>query len=138
MIGGGSGNNKDSNSSAVLNGDPFGFFAKKKAEILSTKLQGNSIVISGIFEHHTRSELKKLIEKHGGKNAVSISKKTTFVLAGRDMGPSKKQKAYWFIRIVTQEYIVFCVNVAVNSWYPLWRMTELLSSQNKKKKEKCF
>ena len=52
-----------------------------------------SIVISGVFSHFSRDELKKLIEQHGGKNVSSISKKTTFVVAGENMGPSKLQKA---------------------------------------------
>ena len=52
-----------------------------------------AIVVSGIFTNYSRNELKQLIEKHGGKNVSSISKKTTFVLAGENMGPSKKEKA---------------------------------------------
>jgi DNA ligase (NAD+) len=69
------------------------FEAIKKAENLSDKLDGQSIVVSGVFQQYSRNELKQLIEKHGGKNVGSISKKTTFVLAGDNMGPSKKQKA---------------------------------------------
>ena len=65
----------------------------QKDDILSNKLNGASIVISGVFENYSRNELKNIIEKHGGKNVGSISKKTTFVLAGTNMGPSKKQKA---------------------------------------------
>lgn len=57
-------------------------------------LQGKSIVISGVFSHHSRDEYKELIEKHGGKNVGSISKKTSFVLAGENMGPSKLEKAH--------------------------------------------
>lgn len=60
---------------------------------LSDKLQGKSIVISGVFTHHSRDEYKALIEKHGGKNVGSISKKTSFILAGENMGPSKLEKA---------------------------------------------
>ncbi|MBR1461857.1 MAG: NAD-dependent DNA ligase LigA [Prevotella sp.] len=59
----------------------------------SDKLQGKSIVISGVFEHHSRDEYKALIEQHGGKNVGSISGKTSFILAGENMGPSKLQKA---------------------------------------------
>ena len=51
------------------------------------------IVVSGVFNKYNRSELKKMIEEHGGKNIGSISKSTTFVLAGENMGPSKKDKA---------------------------------------------
>ena len=58
----------------------------------SDKLAGMNIVISGVFANHTRDEYKAMIEKHGGKNVSSISSKTTFVLAGEKMGPSKLQK----------------------------------------------
>lgn len=63
------------------------------AEGGSETLQGLSIVISGVFERHSRDELKKLIELHGGKNVGSISKKTSYILAGEGLGPSKKKKA---------------------------------------------
>lgn len=56
-------------------------------------LEGKIIVISGTFEKHSREEYKKIIEDNGGKNTGSISKKTTFILAGEGMGPSKKEKA---------------------------------------------
>ena len=69
------------------------FVAKEKEKNLSTKLKGMAIVVSGVFSVYSRNELKKMIEKHGGKNVSSISKKTTFVLAGENMGPSKKEKA---------------------------------------------
>ena len=59
----------------------------------STRLAGLSIVISGVFQHHSRDEYKALIEQHGGKNVGSISKKTSFILAGDNMGPSKLEKA---------------------------------------------
>lgn len=59
----------------------------------SDALQGKSIVISGVFTHHSRDEYKALIELHGGKNVGSISAKTSFVLAGDNMGPSKLEKA---------------------------------------------
>lgn len=59
----------------------------------SDKLKGMSIVISGVFARHSRDEYKALIEKHGGKNVGSISKKTSFILAGDNMGPSKQEKA---------------------------------------------
>lgn len=57
-----------------------------------TVLEGMSIVISGTFAHHSREEYKELIEANGGKNVGSISKKTSFVLAGENMGPSKLEK----------------------------------------------
>ena len=57
------------------------------------KLAGKSIVISGVFQHYSRDEYKLMIEQNGGKNVGSISGKTTFVLAGDNMGPSKLEKA---------------------------------------------
>lgn len=57
------------------------------------KLAGQSIVISGVFTHHSRDEYKDLIEKNGGKNVGSISAKTSFILAGDNMGPAKLEKA---------------------------------------------
>ena len=57
------------------------------------KLAGQSIVISGVFVHHSRDEYKELIEKNGGKNVGSISAKTSFILAGDNMGPAKLEKA---------------------------------------------
>ena len=58
------------------------------------KLAGQSIVISGVFTHHSRDEYKELIEKNGGKNVGSISAKTSFILAGENMGPAKLEKAH--------------------------------------------
>ena len=57
------------------------------------KLKGLTIVISGTFERHSRDELKELIENNGGKNSGSISKKTSYLLAGENMGPEKLKKA---------------------------------------------
>ena len=59
----------------------------------SDKLAGKSIVISGVFAKHSRDEYKAMIERNGGKNVGSISGKTSFILAGENMGPSKLQKA---------------------------------------------
>ncbi len=55
-------------------------------------LEGKSIVISGTFAHHSRDEYKEIIVREGGKNVGSISKKTSFVLAGENMGPAKLEK----------------------------------------------
>ena len=60
---------------------------------ISNVLQGQSIVISGTFSHHSRDEYKAMIEAHGGKNVGSVSKKTSFILAGENMGPEKRKKA---------------------------------------------
>jgi len=59
----------------------------------SDRLAGKTIVISGVFAKHSREEYKEMIEKNGGKNSGSISKKTSFVLAGENMGPAKLEKA---------------------------------------------
>ena len=83
------------------------FVAKEKEKNLSTKLKGMAIVVSGVFSVYSRNELKKMIEKHGGKNVSSISKKTTFVLAGENMGPSKKEKAESFrVPLVSEEEFI--------------------------------
>lgn len=66
---------------------------KDQTAVASDKLACKSIVISGVFQHHSRDEYKQLIEQHGGKNVGSISGKTSFILAGDNMGPSKLQKA---------------------------------------------
>lgn len=59
----------------------------------SDRLAGKTVVISGVFAHHSRDEYKALIEQHGGKNTGSISAKTSFILAGENMGPAKLEKA---------------------------------------------
>lgn len=59
----------------------------------SDVLKDMTIVISGVFRHHSRDEYKAIIESHGGKNSGSISSKTAFVLAGENMGPAKREKA---------------------------------------------
>ena len=70
----------------------------------STTLQGQSIVISGVFARHSRDEYKRIIEQHGGKNVGSISGKTSFILAGENMGPSKLEKAEKLgVRIVSED-----------------------------------
>ncbi len=70
----------------------------------SDKLAGLSIVISGVFAHHSRDEYKHIIEQNGGKNVGSISSKTSFILAGDNMGPAKLQKAGKLgIRIVAED-----------------------------------
>ena len=67
-------------------------------------LQGKSIVVSGVFTHHSRDEYKAMIEAHGGKNVGSVSKKTSFILAGENMGPEKRKKAESLgVEILTEE-----------------------------------
>ena len=68
------------------------------------KLAGLSIIISGVFKHHSRDEYKAMIEKNGGKNVGSISAKTSFVLAGDNMGPAKLEKAQKLgVKIVNED-----------------------------------
>ena len=70
----------------------------------SEKLAGKSIVVSGVFAHHSRDEYKAMIESNGGKNVGSVSKKTSFVLAGDNMGPEKRKKAETLgVAIITEE-----------------------------------
>jgi DNA ligase (NAD+) len=66
---------------------------EEEIELQSQILQGKSVVISGVFVYHTRDEYKEMIEKNGGKNVGSVSKKTSFILAGDNMGPEKRKKA---------------------------------------------
>jgi DNA ligase (NAD+) len=65
----------------------------EEMENLSDKLKGLSIVISGTFSKHSRDEYKKMIETNGGKNVGSVSAKTSYILAGDNMGPAKLEKA---------------------------------------------
>ncbi|MBP6936363.1 NAD-dependent DNA ligase LigA [Bacteroides sp.] len=70
----------------------------------TNKLAGESIVISGVFSHHSRDEYKEIIEKNGGKSVGSISAKTSFILAGENMGPAKLEKANKLgVKIVSEE-----------------------------------
>ncbi|MBQ7157106.1 MAG: NAD-dependent DNA ligase LigA [Bacteroidaceae bacterium] len=76
-------------------------------------LAGQSIVISGVFAKHSRDEYKALIEKNGGKNVGSISKKTSFVLAGENMGPAKLEKAEKLgVRIVNEEEFLEMIGIS--------------------------
>ena len=67
--------------------------SEDEKELRSSKLEGLIFVISGTFENHSRDELKDIIEKNGGKNVSSLSSKTNYLLAGENMGPSKRKKA---------------------------------------------
>lgn len=73
-------------------------------QVHSDTLAGQSVVISGVFRHHSRDEYKAIIEQHGGRNVGSISAKTSFVLAGENMGPSKLEKASKLgVRILSED-----------------------------------
>ena len=74
-------------------------------------LEGNSVVVSGVFMKFSRDELKKTIEKYGGKNVGSISKKTSFIIAGDKMGSSKLEKAKRLgIRLITEEEFIAMIS----------------------------
>lgn len=76
----------------------------------SDVLAGQSIVISGVFTQHSRDEYKAMIERHGGKNVGSISAKTSFILAGANMGPAKLEKAQKLgIRILSEEEFLLLI-----------------------------
>lgn len=68
------------------------FSIEEESEVSSDKLKGLTFVISGTFQRHSRDELKVLIEANGGKNTSSISKKTSYLLGGENVGPSKMEK----------------------------------------------
>ena len=64
--------------------------------LVSSRLEGKTFVVSGVFSQYSRDAIKELIEKHGGKNVAGVSAKTSFLLAGDNMGPEKKKKAEKF------------------------------------------
>jgi DNA ligase (NAD+) len=68
-------------------------FEMEKKQLDSNVLEGKTFVVSGVFSRFSRDEIKELIERNGGKNVGSISAKTSYVLAGENMGPAKLQKA---------------------------------------------
>lgn len=77
---------------------------EEEVVVESDRLKGKSIVVSGVFVHHSRDEYKAMIEAHGGKNVGSVSKKTSFILAGDNMGPEKRKKAESLgVEILTEE-----------------------------------
>ena len=67
--------------------------SEEKLQTHGTALTGLSVVISGTFSRHSRDEYKTMIERNGGKNVGSVSSKTSFILAGENMGPEKLKKA---------------------------------------------
>ena len=78
--------------------------AEERLSERTDKLAGATIVISGTFAHHSRDEYKALIEQHGGVNTGSVSGKTTYILAGENMGPAKLEKARKLgVRILSEE-----------------------------------
>ena len=86
----------------------------EEPENISDILAGKSIVISGVFAQHSRDEYKAMIEAHGGKNTGSISKKTSFVLAGENMGPEKRNKAEALsIPMISEEEFLQMIQVPI-------------------------
>ena len=86
---------KDEHLQFIQNLKEYGLqfaISEDQLEGQTNKLEGLNIIISGTFEKHSRDELKKLIEQNGGKNVGSISKKTSYMLAGSNVGPSKLEK----------------------------------------------
>ena len=78
---------------------------------VTDRLKGQNIVISGVFEHYNRDQYKALIEQHGGKNVGSISSKTSFILAGANMGPAKLQKAEQLgIKVMSEDEFLRLIN----------------------------
>ena len=79
-------------------------FEEEKGVEKSDILDGQSVVISGVFTQHSRDEYKLMIERNGGKNVGSVSKSTSFILMGANMGPAKLEKAQKMgVRLVTEE-----------------------------------
>ncbi len=73
----------------------------------SQLLKGQSIVISGTFALHSRDELKQLVEENGGKNVGSVSAKTSFIIAGENMGPQKLEKAQKLgVKIISEDEFI--------------------------------
>jgi len=86
-------------------------FAVEEKENSSVIFEGKSFVVSGVFKAFSRTELKELIENNGGKNVGSISNKTSFVVAGDKMGPSKLQKAVDLgVPILTEDEFIAMLN----------------------------
>lgn len=98
---------KEANRTLVARLKEAGLKFELEEETLQARteiLKGQSIVISGVFVHHSRDEYKEMIESNGGKNVGSVSKSTSFILAGDNMGPSKLEKAQKLgVRLVSED-----------------------------------
>ena len=103
---------------------------------VSNILEGQSIVISGVFAVHSRDEYKDIIEKHGGKNVGSISKKTSFILAGENMGPSKLEKAQKLgIKIMDEKEFLSLIENTEKSTEKKKTPTESVNSETTNEKQ---
>ncbi len=112
-------------------------FEIEESEMLSSSLEGLKIVISGTFAEHSRDELKRLIEMHGGKNQAAISSTTDYLLAGSNMGPSKLAKAKKLgIRIIGEEEFMRMIAVDSESGQPEENLQEKKSEPDNLKEEK--
>jgi DNA ligase (NAD+) len=90
--------------------------AEEETQGGSELLAGKTIVISGVFNYHSRDEYKALIERHGGKNSGSISAKTSFVLAGDNMGPAKREKAQELgVKLVSETEFLEMINEKITT-----------------------
>ena len=88
-------------------------FEIEEKEVSSEIFKGKLFVVSGVFSSFSRDEVKELIENHGGKNVSSISKKTTYVVAGENMGPAKLKKASDLgIEIINENKFIELLNEA--------------------------
>lgn len=89
---------------------------KSDNEVLGNKLNGLSIIISGVFSNYTREEIKELIETHGGKNVASVSSKTSYLVAGKNIGPSKLEKAKKLgVPIINEEEFINLISVSAKT-----------------------
>ncbi|MGM0463319.1 MAG: NAD-dependent DNA ligase LigA [Bacteroidota bacterium] len=85
--------------------------AEKTEKSAPAILEGKSIVISGVFEKHSREEYKDMIEEYGGKNVSSVSSNTSFILAGKNTGPAKREKAEKLgVDMITEEDFLKMLN----------------------------
>lgn len=85
--------------------------SEEQTQNFSDKLKGLSFVVSGVFSKFNRDDVKKLIEQNGGKNVGSISAKTSFVLAGENMGPAKLEKAEKLgVKIISEDDFLALLN----------------------------
>jgi DNA ligase (NAD+) len=86
--------------------------SEDKLQPAGDALSGLSIVISGTFSKHSRDEYKTLIEQNGGKNVGSVSAKTSFILAGENMGPEKLKKAENLgVKLVTETEFLAMIGI---------------------------
>ena len=88
-------------------------------------LQGKSFVISGVFKNHSRDELKSLIDKNSGKNTSSISKKTSYLIAGENIGPANVKKRKIRNSIISEDEFLSLLRgflTDIKHWYGAWQL----------------